>query len=88
MAEFADIREKRNLTCPAAPTQYEGQLEDGRYYFFHYRYGRASLGLGTSVQEAIHDPHKVRRTYGDSLDGHMTEARFEEIAAELLSLHE
>ncbi len=33
-------------TCGACPEQYEGTLVDGREFYFRYRYGMATLGVG------------------------------------------
>jgi hypothetical protein len=34
------------LTCDAVPVQWEGQLVDGRRFYFRYRFGRATLAVG------------------------------------------
>lgn len=36
------------LTCEACPEQYEGQLTDGRYFYFRYRHGMASLAVAST----------------------------------------
>lgn len=85
MTEFPDVIEKRRLTSIAAPMQYEGQLRDGRRYYFRYRWGIASLGIGASTVEAIADPDTVSVKIGDELDGYLDADQFEEVAAHLLA---
>lgn len=41
------------MTLPRAPEEYEGQLTDGRWFYFRYRWGHASLGIGRDVDEAV-----------------------------------
>ena len=40
-------------TCEVAPEQYEGRLTDGRHFYFRFRFGRAQLGLGATVEAAV-----------------------------------
>lgn len=56
-------------TCEACPEQYEGVLSDGTWFYFRYRFGRASLGIGGSIEEAISDFNTVTLLWGDSLQG-------------------
>jgi hypothetical protein len=85
MTAFPDVIEKRELTSIAAPMQYEGQLRDGRRYYFRYRWGIASLGIGASRAEAIADPNTVSVQIGDELDGYLNADQFEEVASRLLA---
>jgi hypothetical protein len=57
------------MTCVACPEQWEGTLRDGRHFYFRYRGGRASLGLGIGPESAVDDPHEARVRHGDSLQG-------------------
>lgn len=43
-----------NLRCTslAAPSQWEGELEDGRFVYIRYRHGRGAVRTGDSAQEA------------------------------------
>lgn len=56
-------------TCGACPEQYEGVLHDGRHFYFRYRYGVASLGVGRDNGSAICDPNEVRMAVSDGLQG-------------------
>lgn len=39
------------MTCSACPEQWEGELHDGRFFYFRYRFGRATLALGANRQD-------------------------------------
>jgi hypothetical protein len=41
------------MTCVACPSQWEGQLEDGRYFYGRYRWGYLYVGAAADVSEAI-----------------------------------
>lgn len=89
MSTFPDIPEHRRRTATACPTQYEGTLPDGRIYYFRYRSGKATLGLGETIEDAVADAlHVLDRsahlTLGDHLDGSLSEDEFERAAAQLL----
>lgn len=59
-----------NVTCPAVPLQAEGRLDDGRYYYFRYRFGRAGIGVGDSPEAAVEDWYRTHKiTYGEPLQG-------------------
>lgn len=40
------------LTCPAAPVQLEGELDDGRRFYFRARFRKIEFGIGQTVTEA------------------------------------
>lgn len=40
------------LTCEAYPSQWEGQLQDGRFVYIRYRYGVLRMGIGVTEDEA------------------------------------
>ena len=41
-------------TCSASPSQWEGQLEDGRYVYIRFRWGHLSVRASTeSIDDAI-----------------------------------
>lgn len=42
-------------TCSAAPSQWEGELSDGRMFFVHYRHGTLSIGFGETANDAVDD---------------------------------
>lgn len=46
------IRTSR-VTCESAPAQIEGQLDDGRYFYFRARGRYAELGIGTTPEDAV-----------------------------------
>lgn len=58
------------LTCSACPEQYEGQLRDGRFFYFRYRWGRVRLGVGGTSSDAIRGTDGVQlEAVGDALQG-------------------
>lgn len=38
-------------TCAGCPDQWEGELHDGRHFYFRYRWGIASLALGPTRRD-------------------------------------
>jgi hypothetical protein len=44
-----------NQTCHGCPEQWEGQLNDGRRFYFRYRHGSAGLGIGLDPAAAAED---------------------------------
>lgn len=61
-------------TCSACPSQWEGQLNDGRWLYARYRWGHLSVGLGGSLDEAVgaRGPEALyEASCGDGLDGCM-----------------
>jgi hypothetical protein len=66
---------------------WEGQLLDGRVFYFRYRWGFASLGVGSTLDDAVSD-NRVGRQFGDRLDGWLDEDEFEVIFKELLDLRQ
>jgi hypothetical protein len=72
-------------TCIACPTQYEGTLKDGRVFYFRYRHGRATLGLGADEHAAVCDPSTVGiRFEEDHLSGYVTEDEFKDLFVRLM----
>lgn len=75
-------------TCGACPEQYEGTLQDGRAFYFRYRSGRAELGIGVDLIEAVMATlaHTRARVVGDSSQGMFdSEAQRDRVFAELLA---
>jgi hypothetical protein len=76
-------------TCIACPSQWEGTLEDGRAIYARYRHGELSVGVGSDIDEAVHDGMSDQALYadhiGDGLDGFMD---FEELKIYLHGLLE
>lgn len=60
---------EQQMTTIGCPEQHEGQLVDGQHFYFRYRSGRASLGLGETVEAAVEDLGEVAVPFGDSLQG-------------------
>ncbi len=61
--------ETATQTCFGCPDQWEGTLTSGEHFYFRYRWGWASLGLGDNPQAASHDPAEAAAQHGDSLQG-------------------
>lgn len=70
-------------TCGACPTQYEGKLEDGRMFYFRYRWGYASLSVSPKESNDVYDAVSGEEVYGEQLsdewDGVLEEAKVIEI---------
>lgn len=61
------VREFRQ-TCFGCPEQYEGRLTDGRWFYFRYRNGWASLAIDNSYDAAM-GRQDVGTEVGDGLQG-------------------
>ncbi len=72
------------LTCESCPTQWEGQLRDGRYFYFRYRFGHATLAVGATAGE-VAGRRSVVMPIGDNLAGTMDQ---DEYRATFLDLYE
>lgn len=63
---------KTSLACPS---QWEGELEDGRILYARYRHGELSVGVGDDIEEAVRNGKSDQALYtshiGDGLDGFM-----------------
>jgi len=68
--EYHKIVKDDALTCESCPTQWEGQLHDGRYFYFRYRFGWASLAIGATAGK-VTGRSDVSEEIGDDLDGSM-----------------
>ena len=55
MSEIASIE----LTCGGAPLQFEGRLDDGRWFYFRSRGEGCWLGVGDSLDAAIDDSENL-----------------------------
>ena len=58
-------------TCPAHPSQWEGQLVDRRHVYIRYRWGELSVGFGASVDDAVGNSKHVTSA-GKQLGGVMS----------------
>lgn len=56
------------MTCAVCPVQYEGKLLDGRWFYFRYRFGWASLAVGPDY-DTVMGRQDVGMAVGDSLQG-------------------
>lgn len=83
---YSDIVETETETCNACPLQFEGTMVDGRQFYFRYRWGHAFLGIGRTLQEAIHDDG-VSFEIGAELDGWMSRSDYEKTFVSLYLLH-
>jgi hypothetical protein len=77
---------KTRLACPS---QWEGDLEDGRAVYARFRHGHLSVGIGGTVKEAVGNAMSDQAPYegdiGDRSDGFMD---FDELKAHLRGLLE
>lgn len=71
-------------TCMGCPMQAEGTLTDGRWFYFRYRWGRATFGIGDLIDAAIGDPKTVGLDYGDELQGVLGASESEELLQRLM----
>lgn len=55
-------------TSPSCPTQWEGVTDDGRHLYFRYRWGRWSLGVGATKDEALF-ANTLSGGTGERMDG-------------------
>jgi hypothetical protein len=74
-------------TSSVAPAQWEGELDDGRVLYAHYRRGQLNVGIGKDKDDAIGNsfPEKslLSKYLGGELDGAMD---FEDLRAQLYGL--
>jgi hypothetical protein len=87
MTLYEEVVEDVVQTSEWVPSQWEGTLKDGRQFYFRYRGGVASLGIGASRDEAILDDG-AWLSIGDSFDGYMEEAEFKDTFGVLYQKHE
>ena len=57
-------------TCFACPSQWEGELEDGRFIYIRYRWGNLGFGIGNTLSEAIEN-YNYGEDLGKEFDGVM-----------------
>lgn len=84
---FEELVATYRQTCIACPTQYEGTLKDGQVFYFRYRHGRASLGLGADEEAAVCDPSTEVIRFGDG-HGYVTEDEFKMLFVHLMRLRD
>lgn len=74
-------------TCRAWPTQYEGQLTDGRTWYLRYRHSCLWFGAGADITEAVRvacDELAVYREFGRNGGGYLEHAEVDELMPSLL----
>ena len=65
---------KTGIGCPAT---FEGELEDGRMFGIHLRWGNLAISLKPQDQECFNDPTYIA-SVGDELNGFMNEDELKE----------
>ena len=71
-------------TCIAAPSQWEGRTTDGRWVYIRYRHGRLRVGLGHTIEEAVHSEGVFGTEVGD--DGFLGYAELRSLLPEWIVL--
>lgn len=71
-----DIKQGRPLkitsltqTCEACPSQWEGELEDGREIYIRYRWGTLTVNVSKGTLSAVEGPQVYYNEIGDEYDG-------------------
>lgn len=60
-------------TCSACPSQWEGELEDGRFIYIRFRWGNLGYGIGDTPKNAVKN-YRYGDNCGDcELDGEMSD---------------
>lgn len=86
-AEFDAAVKAFHQSGVACPLVYEGELEDGRFFRFSYRWGFASLSVGTNDFEPRIDSLPAVLAHGHDSDGWMSESDFRATFIRLLRRH-
>lgn len=82
MGPFDDPRVKSSAqTCFGRPDAYEGELVDGRFFYFRYRYGMVGLSVGEDESCA---GERARMELGDNLAGVFSSRRERDAAFTML----
>lgn len=83
---YDDIVASDEKTCVACPTQWEGTLNDGRKFYFRYRWGRAYLGVASEFWDAVrgdNDAVTAHKGIGDGYDGHLDDFEYRKVFVDL-----
>jgi hypothetical protein len=65
-------------TCTACPSQWEGQLDDGRALYARYRHGHLYVGIADTISSAVRDEQPlIDQEIGDAMDGMMTDQQLQ-----------
>ena len=69
----------------ACPSQWKGELEDGRAIYIRFRFGKLQVGFGNDISEAITNT-RVVYTSDDSWNGFMADEEMIEIVRKKLGI--
>lgn len=58
-------------TCDACPSQWQGRTSNGGHIYVRYRWGRLTIGVGETFDDALSGPCLIAIQHGDALDGYM-----------------
>lgn len=84
MTTYNDIVEIDEKTCSACPTQWEGKLNDGRSFYFRYRWGGARLSVAETVDDAVGGRGvNAHAAIGSGLDGVLNDDEYREVFVRL-----
>lgn len=77
------------MTCGACPSQWEGDLLDGRTFYIRYRWGglsvRISKDVSNSYHEAVGGEEILRLEHGDGFDGVLSTEEMQELTKHLIN---
>ena len=71
-------------TCMACPSQWEGRLDDGRFFYGRYRWGYLSLGFGDVLDAAVMNGNSWGEKVSGDFDGDMPTHEFRQRTAHLM----
>lgn len=77
---------KLQQTCPACPSQWEGETKDGYPIYIRYRWGYLSIRKGKKkgdIMSAVRGEEIYGRQLGDNLNGFIEEEKILKIIKEL-----
>ena len=84
--QYSDIVATHMQTSEASPFQFEGTLKDGRFFYFKYRFGYATLKISTTVHGLVmEDGVSLEPRF--ELDAWMTRPEYEMIFVDMYHLH-
>jgi hypothetical protein len=76
------------LTCNACPSQWEGNLDDGRMIYVRYRWGGLNIRLSylpsTDIMDVLEGKSIFSETIGEGLDGFLEYDKLVEVTKEVI----
>lgn len=66
-------------TCFVCPTQWEGRMDTGEYFYFRFRHGTASLGFGGTPGEANHNSSSNSLYISQDADGFLDYSEYVQV---------